>query len=87
MARVIGFTFFVSILTAFHAFTLHAEIVKDINITGNDNVNYSYPIQITNNYSVNIPLVYGEHAQILFFNMYTGEIELNDYNELFNKEE
>ena len=42
---------------------------------------------IDNNYSVNIPLVYGEHAQILFFNMYTGEIELNDYNELFNKEE
>ena len=38
MARVIGFTFFVSILTAFHAFTLHAEIVKDINITGNQRI-------------------------------------------------
>ena len=42
---------------------------------------------IDNNYSVNIPLVYGEHVQLLFLNMYSGEIEQKEYNDLFNKEE
>ena len=42
---------------------------------------------IDNNYSINIPLIYGEHVQILFLNMENGEIEIKQYNDLFNKEE
>lgn len=42
---------------------------------------------IDNNFSVNIPLIYGEHVQILFLNMENGEIEKKEYNDLFNKEE
>ena len=42
---------------------------------------------INNNYSVNIPLAYGEHIQILLLNMDTGDIEQKAYNNLFNKED
>ena len=42
---------------------------------------------IDNNYSVNIPLAYGEHIQILVLNMDTGDIEQKAYNNLFNKED
>ena len=41
---------------------------------------------INNNYSVNIPLIYGEHVQLLMLNMNNGDIEQKDYNDLFNKE-
>ena len=44
-------------------------------------------IPIDNNYSVNIPLVYGENVQMLILNMETGNIEQKVYNDLFNKEE
>ena len=42
---------------------------------------------INNNYSINIPLAYGEHIQILLLNMENGEIEKKEYIDLFNKEE
>ena len=42
---------------------------------------------INNNYSINIPLAYGEHIQILILNMENGEIEKKEYIDLFNKEE
>ena len=42
---------------------------------------------INNNYSVNIPLVYGDNVQMLVLNMETGNIEQKIYNDLFNKEE
>ena len=44
-------------------------------------------IPIDNNYSINIPLVYGENVQMLILNMETGNIEQKIYNDLFNKEE
>ena len=42
---------------------------------------------LDNNYSINIPLVYGEHVQLLYLNMDTGEIEQKEYDDLFNKKE
>ena len=42
---------------------------------------------INNNYSINIPLAYGEYIQILSLNMENGEIEKKEYIDLFNKEE
>ena len=42
---------------------------------------------INNNYSINIPLAYGEHIQLLLLNMENGEIEQKEYNDLFNREE
>jgi len=41
---------------------------------------------IDNNYAINIPLIYGENIQLLFFNMDSGEIERKDYNDIFNNE-
>ena len=41
---------------------------------------------IDNNYAINIPLIYGENIQLLFFNMDSGEIERKDYNNIFNNE-
>ena len=42
---------------------------------------------INNNFSINIPLAYGEHIQTLLLNMDNGEIEQKDYNNLFNRED
>ena len=42
---------------------------------------------INNNYSINIPLAYGEHIQLLLLNMENGEIEQKEYNDLFNRED
>ena len=41
---------------------------------------------IDNNYAINIPLIYGEHIQLLLLNMDTGEIEQKFYNDIFNIE-
>ena len=42
---------------------------------------------INNNFSINIPLAYGEHIQTLLLNMDNGEIEQKEYNYLFNRED
>ena len=42
---------------------------------------------INNNFSINIPLPYGEHIQTVLLNMDNGEIEEKEYNNLFNKED
>ena len=42
---------------------------------------------INNNFSINIPLAYGEHIQTLLLNMDNGNIEQKEYNNLFNKED
>lgn len=42
---------------------------------------------INNNFSINIPLAYGEHIQTLLLNMDNGEIEQKEYNNLFNRED
>ena len=44
-----------------------------------------YPID--NNCAVNIPLVYGEHIQLIFINMDNGDIQTQFFNDLFKKEE
>ena len=41
---------------------------------------------IDNNYAINIPLIYGEHIQLLLLNMNTGEIEQKLYDDIFNDE-
>ena len=41
---------------------------------------------IDNNYSINIPLIFGERLQLFLFNMNTGEIEYKYYNDIFNLE-
>ena len=41
---------------------------------------------IDNNYAINIPLIYGEHIQLLLLNMETGEIEQKFYDDIFNEE-
>lgn len=42
---------------------------------------------IDNNYAINIPLIYGEHIQLLLINMDTGKIENKFYDDLFNEED
>jgi hypothetical protein len=37
-------------------------------------------------YAINIPLIYGEHIQLLLLNMETGEIEQKFYDDIFNEE-
>jgi hypothetical protein len=41
---------------------------------------------IDNNYSINIPIIFGERLQLFLFNMNTGEIEYKYYNDIFNLE-
>ncbi len=41
---------------------------------------------IDDNYSINIPLIYGERLQLYLFNMNTGEIEHKFYNDIFSLE-
>ena len=41
---------------------------------------------IDNKYAINIPLVYGEHIQLILLNMDTGEIEQKFYDDIFNDE-
>ena len=41
---------------------------------------------IDNNYAINIPLIYGEHIQLLLLNMETGKIEQKFYDDIFNEE-
>ena len=37
-------------------------------------------------YAINIPLIYGEHIQLILLNMETGEIEQKFYDDIFNDE-
>ena len=41
---------------------------------------------IDNKYAINIPLIYGEHIQLILLNMETGEIEQKFYDDIFNDE-
>ena len=41
---------------------------------------------IDNNYAINIPLIYGDHIQLLLLNMDTGEIDQKLYDDIFNNE-
>ena len=41
---------------------------------------------IDNNYAINIPLIYGEHIQLLLLSMDTGKIEQKFYNDIFNED-
>ena len=41
---------------------------------------------IDNNYAINIPLIYGDHIQLLLLNMETGEIDQKSYDDIFNDE-
>ena len=63
--------------------------ISEINLGGNKFGVFrdKFFTPINNNYSINIPLVYGEHVEIIFLNMDNGDIELKEYNELFNKED
>ena len=44
-----------------------------------------YPFDNRN--AINIPLVYGEHIQLIFLNMDNGDIQSHFFDDLFNKEE
>ena len=44
-----------------------------------------YPFDNKN--AINIPLVYGEHIQLIFLNMDNGDIQSHFFDDLFNKEE
>ena len=41
---------------------------------------------IDNKYAINIPLIYGEHIQLILLNMETGKIEQKFYGDIFNDE-
>ena len=41
---------------------------------------------IDNNYAINIPLIYGDHIQLLLLNMDTGEMDQKFYDDIFNDE-
>ena len=41
---------------------------------------------IDNNYAINIPLIYGDHIQLLLLNMDTGEIDQKLYDDIINNE-
>lgn len=41
---------------------------------------------IDNDYAINIPLIYGDHVQLLLMNMDTGEIKKKLYEDIFNVE-
>lgn len=41
---------------------------------------------IDNDYAINIPLIYGDHVQLILLNMDTGEIKKKLYEDIFNVE-